>query len=149
MPRLSLLLALLMLPLQLPASEFDWLVREFSRESGAKQVHVPFFGLARFVVAVGHPAGASDLKLAIFERGDLGTLRFRSLTDSTIGDLWKPIIRVRSKNGESTNIYERVEGKHLNLLVTALEENDATFVQVRITPEALIKFVDQHSSHRE
>jgi hypothetical protein len=41
-----LLAASLLLPLALPASEFDWLVREFSRESGAKVVHIPFFGLA-------------------------------------------------------------------------------------------------------
>ena len=30
----------LLAPLTLPANEFDWLVREFSRESGARQTHI-------------------------------------------------------------------------------------------------------------
>jgi aromatic ring-cleaving dioxygenase len=141
------LLALALTPSLLPASDFDWLVREFSRETGARQVHIPFFGLARFVVAVGHPAGTSDLHLAIFERGDFEGLRFRDLTDKAVGPSWKPMIRVRSSKGEYTNIYVREERKHLNLLVTALEGNEATFVQVRVRPEALIRFVDEHDHH--
>ncbi len=141
-------LALLLFPFTVPASDFDWLVREFSRESGAKQVHVPFFGLARFVVAVGHPAGTTDIKLAIFERGDLESLRFSSLTDSTAGISWKPMIRVRSRGTESTNIYSRLQGKHLDLLITTLDGDDATFVQLRLKPEALIKFIDEHGRSR-
>jgi hypothetical protein len=146
--RLIALLTLTIVPGPIVASDFDWLVREFARESGAKQVHIPFFGLARFVVAVGHPAGTSNLRLAIFERGGLESPRFSSLTDMTVGSSWKPMIRVRSARGESTNIYERPEGKHLNLLVTALDGNDATFVEVRIQPESLIRFVDDHGLNR-
>ena len=146
--RMLVLLAVALLPLPAPADDFAWLVRAFSRESGAKQVHVPFFGLARFVIAVGQPAGTSDIKLAIFERGDLESLRFSSLTNSTVGSSWKPMIRVRSRNGESANIYVRPDGKHLNLLVTALDGGDATFVQVRIQPESLIRFVDEHGLNR-
>jgi hypothetical protein len=138
---------LLLLPLPVPASEFDWLVREFSRESGAKRVHIPFLGLANFVVKVGHPAGTSEMKLAIFERGDLEAPRFSSLTDSAVGQSWKPMIRVRSKNGESTNIYARTDGKHLNILITTLDDEDATFVQVRLQPEALMQFIDDHREH--
>jgi len=136
-----------LLSLPVPASEFDWLVREFSRESGAKRVHVPFLGLANFVVKVGHPAGTSDMKLAIFERGDLEAPRFTSLTDSAVGGSWKPMIRVRSKDGESTNIYARTDGKHLNLLITTLDDDDATLIQVRIEPQALMQFIDDHDAH--
>jgi hypothetical protein len=148
MRRLLPILGFILVPNFLPASDFDWLVREFSRESGAKQVHIPFFGLARFAVAVAHPAGASSLRLAIFERGDLEGPRFSALTDMAVGDSWKPVIRVRSRNGESTNIYERPDGKHLNLLVTTLDGSDATFVEVRIQPETLIRFVDDHGLNR-
>ncbi len=146
--RIAILSTLSLLPSLLPASDFDWLVREFSRESGAKQVHVPFLGFARFVVAVGHPAGTTDMRLAIFERGDLESLRFSSLTDSTVGDSWQPMIRVRSTNGESTNIYQRSDRKHLNLLVTALDGNEATLVELRIEPKALIRFIDEHGKCR-
>jgi hypothetical protein len=138
------LFAFVVLPSLLPASDFDWLLREFSRESGAKQVHIPFFGVARFVVAVSHPAGTSDLRLAIFERGDLDTMHFRALTDSTVGPSWKPMIRVWSSRGEATNIYAREGRKDLNLLITTLDNENATFVQVRLKPEALLRFVDEH-----
>jgi hypothetical protein len=138
---------LVLCPSILPASDFDWLVREFSRESGAQQVHVPFLGLARFIVNVGHPAGATDMRLAIFERGDLDNMRFRAITDTTVGGSWKSMIRVRTSKGEATNIYQRTEGKHLNVLITTLENDDATFVQVRLKPEALLRFVDEHK-HR-
>lgn len=137
--------ALTLVPLCAPASDFDWLVREFSRESGARQVHIPFFGLARFAVAVAHPAGTSGLKLAIFERCDLEAPRFSTLIDASVGPSWKPMIRVRSRDGESTNIYERQSGKKLELLITSLEGEEATFVQVHIQPEALMRFVDEHS----
>ncbi len=148
MRRFLAVLTVACLPLPVAASDFDWLVREFSCESGAKQVHVPFFGLARFVVAVGHPAGTTDMRLAIFERGDLESPRFSALTDSTVGSSWKPMIRVRSRNGESTNIYVRDQGKHLSILITSLDGNDATFVQVRLEPRALIRFVDEHGGAR-
>jgi hypothetical protein len=146
MRRIGILcLALTLAPLCAPASDFDWLVREFSRESGARQVHIPFFGLARFAVAVAHPAGTSGLKLAIFERCDLEAPRFTTLVDTSVGPSWKPMIRVRSKDGESTSIYERQSGKNLELLITSLDGGEATFVQVRIQPETLMRFVDEHS----
>lgn len=141
---LGVLTLFVALPLASPASEFDWLVREFSRESGAKQTHIPFFGLVRVAVAVSHPAGTSELKLAVFEHTNLDSPRFSALTDAVVGRAWKPMVRVRSRNGESTNIYVQTDGKNLRLLIASLDREDATFVQVRIRPEELMKFVDEH-----
>ena len=135
---------LVALPLTLAANDFDWLVREFARESGAHRMHIPMFGLVRFAVAVGHPAGASQLNLAVFEHANLESSRFSALTDDVAGGLWKPMIRVRSKNGESTNIYAQANGKDLRLLVTSLDKDEATFLELKIWPESLIKFVDDH-----
>jgi len=143
----AILAALLLLPATLPASEFDWLVREFSRESGLTETRIPFFGLARFAVAVAHPEGTSELKLAIFEHANLESTRFSQLTDEMVGGSWKPVIRVRSRNGESTNIYLQEERQNLRVLITSLDHEDATFVQVRIKPESLMKFVDEHRGH--
>lgn len=125
------------------ASEFDWMVRQVSYETGVKPVHIPFFGLARFVVRVGHPAGASDLHLAVFENTRLAPLRFSELFDRTAGPAWDPIVRVRSRKGESTNIYARQEGKHLRLLICASEPSETTLVEVRIRPDKLIEVVEE------
>jgi hypothetical protein len=138
------LLVGLLLPVALQAGEFDWMVREFSRETGMKPTHIPLFGVAKFVVAVGHPAGTSELNLAIFENADLDAARFSRITDDAVGSSWKPMVRVRSKSGESTNIYARPSGKEMRVLIATLDHSDATFVEVRVAPEALMRFVDEH-----
>lgn len=135
--------------LPLSASEFDWMVRQISYETGTKPVHIPFFGLARFVVHVGHPGGASDLHLAVFENTHLPPVRFRQLLDSTAGPAWNPIVRVRSRNGELTNIYAREEGKHLRLLICASEATETTLVEVRIQPDRLMEVVEEHRHGRK
>jgi hypothetical protein len=135
---------ILFVPLMLSANEFDWLVREFSRQSGARQTYIPLFGLVRFSVAVVHPAGASQLRLAVFEHANLESKKFSQLTDAVVGQEWKPMIRVRSRNNESTNIYARQQGRDLRLLITSLDGGEATFVQVQMRPAQLIKFIDDH-----
>lgn len=130
------------LPIASWGSEFDWLVREFARESGMEPIHIPFFGLVRFAVAVVQPAGTSELNLAVFEHARLDPERFREMADHSTGHLWKPMVRVRT-NVESTNIYGQTEGQRLRLLIATLDKEDATFVQVRVKPEDLMRFVDE------
>jgi hypothetical protein len=145
MSRLFAVCALILfMPLALSANEFDWLVREFSRQSGARQTYIPLFGLVRFSVGVVHPAGASQLRLAVFEHADFEAEKFGQLTDAVVGHEWKPMVRVRSRNNESTNIYAQQRGRDLRLLITSLDGGEATFVQVQMRPAQLIKFVDDH-----
>lgn len=136
------------LPLASWGSEFDWLVREFARESGVEPTHIPLFGLVRFAVAVVQPAGTSDLNLAVFEHARLDPVRFREMADGATRHLWKPMIRVRSNKGESTNIYAQTEGQRLRLLIATLDQEDATFVQVRVKPQELMRFVDDQKWKR-
>lgn len=133
------------LPLALWGSEFDWLVREFARQTGVEPIHVPMFGFVRFAVAVVRPAGASELNLAVFEHVQLDPASFRNMADSAAGNLWRPMIRVRSQNGESTNIYAQTEHQRLRLLIATLDKQDATFVQVRLKPQEFMRFVDERN----
>lgn len=149
----TLAVILLALPIALSASQFDSMVREFSRQSGVRPVHIPLFGVVRFAVAVAHPAGTSDLKLAVFEHPNMRACEFARATDfmignSMIGNSWKQIVRVQSRNGEFSNIYLQPDGKHLRLLIATLDNDDATFVELRIKPEALMKFVDERKHSR-
>src|SRR5438270_6871283 len=99
MSRLFAVCALIFfVPLMLSANEFDWLVREFSRQSGARQTYTPLFGLVRFSVAVVHPGGAGRLRLAVLEHAYFESEKFSQLTDAVIGHEWKPMVRVRSRN---------------------------------------------------
>src|SRR3954453_23089558 len=135
---------ILLLPLTLPANDFDWLIREFSRQSGARQTYIPLFGLVRFSVAVVHPAGASELRLAVFEHANLEYEKFIRLTDAVVSHEWKPIVRIRSGNNESTNVYAQQRGRDLRLLLASLDGREAAFVQVQIRPAELIRFIDDH-----
>jgi hypothetical protein len=141
--RRLLLLAALLAP-ALCAGDFDTLVARFSHESGAERTHIPFFWVARAAVAVAHPAGASELNLAIFEHASFDASRFRDLTDDAVGGVWKPMVRVLSQHGESTNIYSRPAGREVHLLVATLDHGEATFVEVQVEPEALMSFIDEH-----
>jgi hypothetical protein len=136
------------LPALLPASEFDELVREFSRQTGSEQTRIPFFGIARFAVAISHPAGTSDLRLAVFEHPNVLPRDFAKVTDEITRGGWNRIVRVQSRKGDSTNIYTRRDGNHLRLLLATVDGDDATFVEMRIKPEALMKFVDEHRCDR-
>lgn len=151
MRRLSTILLLAVsVPALVPASDFNSLVREFSRQTGVHQTKIPFFGLARFVVAVSHPAGTSELKLAIFENVNGRQRDFVNTAEELVkGEGWNRIVRVRSKKGrEFTNIYTRPEGNRLGMLITTADDGDAVFLQVRIKPEELDKFIDEHRGER-
>ncbi len=145
---LGIALLAMWIPSLLPASEFDALVREFSRQTGSEQTRIPFFGLARFVVAVSHPAGTSDLRLAVFEHANVQPRNFAKVADEVVGGAWNRIVRVQSRKGESTNIYTRRDGNHLRVLLATVDGKDATFVEMRIKPETLMKFVDEHRCDR-
>jgi hypothetical protein len=138
-----------LLPLASWSSDFDWLVREFAHESGTQPVHIPLFGLVQFAVSVVQPAGTSELRLAVFEHARFDPTRFRDMSDRAVGGSWKPMIRVRSQSGESTNIYAQTERERLRLLIARLNKDDATFIQVRVKPQELMRFVDEHGWRKQ
>jgi hypothetical protein len=147
----KLFLCALLIPAVAPAGDFNNLVNEFSRQTGAQQTKIPFFGLARFIVAVGHPAGTSELNLAIFENVHGRQLEFINTAESLVkGKGWNRIVRVRSNKGrgEATYIYMRPEGDRLRMLITTISDGEAVFVELRIKPDALDKFVSEHRGHR-
>lgn len=134
-------LLLVSVPVILGASEFDWVVRQVERDSGCRRMHIPFFGLAQFFVGVTHPAGASDLKLAIFEKPSVSESEFTRILEGAAQSRWRPMIRVRSRN-ESTNIYIQNSGQKLRLLIGTMEHGEATLVHLQIKPESLLRWVD-------
>jgi len=143
------LVFLLLFPCLLQAGEFEWMTREFARQSGTQPMHIPFFGLARFVVGVAHPAGTHDLRLAIFEHANVRAEQFSLMADSTVGQNWKPIVRVRESSGEVSNIYVQQDGKRVRVLVASRDKDEVVFVQVSIKPTELMNFLDerQHTHH--
>lgn len=145
MRRVLLAVALLLaLAPVLPAGDFDWMVREFARESGAEPTQIPLMGLASLAINVARPAGASDFRLAVFEDVNIAMDRFNHAIDVTAGAGWKPLVRVRSRDGESINIYMQELGAHVRLLIANYDHDEATLMEMRLKTQDLIRFVNEH-----
>ncbi len=125
--------------------EFKVIVQAISDEFNTKPMHIPLFGLVNAVAYVAHPAGAKHVDLAVFE--DLGShdgsgqnvaIKIRQV----IGDPWRPFIQVRSNRSEEmTLVWMRADGHDCKLLLTTIEPNEATVVQLKLDPEGLQRWL--------
>lgn len=127
--------------------EFRDIVNAISDEFHTRPMHIPFFGLVNFVTFVARPAGTKHIDLAVFENLDTRGRDARDLTRavrSAVGGGWKPFVQVWSHRGghdETVLVYMRTEGRNCRLLVTSIEPNEATVVQLQLNPEALQKWI--------
>ncbi len=135
------LLLLFVLPLR---AGFDEVVDAISKTSGLHRTPIPFFGLARFVVRVGHPHGVYDIQLATFEgnatvdRRDVAAI----LRDS-IRDGYHPIVQTRSnRDGEWSFIFARPDGKAIDMLIVTHDHADTTVVRAVVDGDVFAKEVN-------
>lgn len=127
--------------------EFTEVVHVISDEFHTRPMSIPMFGLVNLVAAAVHPAGTRHIDLAIFEHLNSHDREGRNLPEAilnAVGRSWKPFVQVRShKNGheETVLVYMRQEGKEWKLLVTAVERDEATVVQLLLNPDALARWM--------
>jgi hypothetical protein len=127
--------------------EFTEVVHVISNEFHTRPMSIPMFGLVNLVTATIHPAGTRHIDLAVFEHLDRHDREGRNLPESimnAVGRSWKPFVQVRShKNGheETVFVYMRQEGKDWKLLVTAIERDEATVVQLLLNPDGLARWI--------
>ena len=125
-------------------SDFDLLVRAMESNYGTKRLQIPFMGVANFFVKVARPAGTKDFKLAVLEHIDDTLHPSAEQLETTFQPQgWRPFVKVVSrKSGERVHIYARQSHRDHELLITTLERNEATMVQVRVDAERLAKWVN-------
>jgi hypothetical protein len=127
--------------------EFTEVVHVISDEFHTRPISIPMFGLVNLVTAAIHPAGTRHIDLAVFEHLSSHDREGRNLPESilnAVGRSWRPFVQVRShKNGheETVLVYLRQEGKEWKLLVTAVERDEATVVQLLLDPDALARWM--------
>lgn len=128
--------------------EFDSLVRQFEAHYGVCHLRIPLLGFANFIVKVGRPGGASDLKLAVFEemgRASLGepeeSLDF---VQQTLGPDWHPFIRTwEPRKNEWTAIYSNFERGRWKLLIVTADRADSTLVRLKLNPNAMKHWIER------
>jgi hypothetical protein len=134
-------------PAQAADREFTEVVRVISDEFHTRPTSIPMFGLVNVFTAAIHPAGTRHIDLAVFEHLSSHDREGRNLAESiinSVGRSWKPFVQVRSrKNGheETVLVYMRQEGKEWKLLVTAVERDEATVVQLLLNADALARWI--------
>ena len=123
--------------------EFKDIVRAISDHYGTRPIRIPFFGLVNAFTFVARPAGTKHIDLAVFEnlRGDRMD---PAKIERVVGGGWKPFVRVHSnRSDETTLIYMRPDGNDTKMLITTIERNEATVIQLKLNPEALQRWLDQ------
>ena len=105
---------------------------------------------AGVVVKCSSFTGVKGFKAAIFENQHL----FASEPDSGIDAViqaagksgWQPLIKSYSRRtGEHNYIYAQSGGKDIKLLIVSVEPSEAVVMQVKINPNKLSEFINEHS----
>ena len=132
-------------------AEFDRIVRAIESHYGTRPLHIPFMGVANFVVNVTRPEGASGVKLAIFEGlkepqspEEPAAWRERDrFMDSLTGPDLRPLVRVHSRRDrEATYIFAGPASKSGNstrVLIATFERDEATVIEVKTNFERLFR----------
>jgi hypothetical protein len=130
------------------------MVRQIETQYQTKPMHIPFLGVARFVVGVVRPYGARNFQLAVFE--NLGPEAGKPIDFEPPGPGWQVVTRVTSlKHPENTLIYARPSGANIKMLIVTTETNEATVVEVEVDPERFARqiqsSIEKHGSenHRD
>lgn len=141
-----LLATLLAAPAAAGDADFHAIVRGVESGYGVHRVHLPLFGLARFVVQVARPEGVKDFDMAIFETPDgppLDSGRFDGIMKRAGGSHWSSVIRVRSRrNGEWVYIYARPEGRDWRMLIATFQTAETVILEAQVDPEILANALD-------
>ena len=141
----SALIATSAMPVDRGLDDFDGVVKQIESHYQKKRVWIPLMGLVSFVSNAARPLGASDFKLAVID--DVNN-RINP-PDLTFGQSWRPVIRVRERNGESVNIMAREEGhKAVKLLMLVVDNDNAVVMQMRMAPTRFLEFVAEQARNK-
>lgn len=125
-------------PVDRGLDDFDGVVKSIESHYHKKRVWIPFMGVIGFVSNAARPLGASDFRLAVVD----GIGDRNNPPDLTFGEHWRPVIRVRERNGESINIMAREEGtKTVKLLMMVVDNDNAVVMQMRMSPTRFLQFI--------
>jgi hypothetical protein len=139
------------------AGSFQDVVSHVENRMGARRMHMPGLGfLINSVTFVRRPAGASSLKLAVFEDQHFEPARFQAAVREAVGQDWKPLLQVTSRKArEGVVAYVRVSGNSFEMLIATSDSDDSTLVQLKLDGRHLSSWLrdqidgDQHHRYSD
>ena len=111
-------------------------------------------GLASFVANRVQPEGVKKVRIGVFE--DLNTALnprekdFGAFMRQIAGADFQPLVRVISRrDGEQTFIYARPVQDDFEMLIVSMERTEACVVKMRISPDAMSRWVEKPNEMAE
>lgn len=126
--------------------EFHAVVKTIELQYGVHHMHIPF-GLATFCLKIAQVPGTSGLKIAVFDHlsraNGISNDAVEQSVESSIGDAWHPLVRVRDGENQLTLIYANASQKELHALIVCLQSDTATVVQAKVTAAQIHKWIEE------
>jgi hypothetical protein len=145
--RAALLLAIAITAAPAADLQFNGIVSRLEAHYGKRKTYIPLMGTVRFFSNVARPAGASGLRLAVFEDVDNRALLSGA---ATVLPASQPFVRSHSnREAEDTLIYLTNTGRSWKLLIVTVEPHETTVVEFRLGRRAIERWIDspQHQRH--
>lgn len=124
--------------------DFDAVVKGIESHYGVKRTSIPLFGMVKLIVKVARPSGVKQLDVALFEDVRMDAPEaddIDAIMQGAVGNRWRPMVRVRSRDRESAYIYYREDGRNFRLLVASFERGEASVVELSVPPEMLAEWI--------
>lgn len=136
----------------LNADDFGRIVRHIEAEYHVHRNYRFLMSFAGVVVKFTHLGGVKVFKMAIFEDQHLSATELDNRLDELVQQAgssgWRPLVRSLSRrSGEHTYIYAKADGNDMKLLLVSVEPDEAVVMQVKIDPQKLSDFINEHEHH--
>lgn len=126
--------------------EFELVGNHVKTQYRARRKPTPFMGVANLAVKIVRPAGVKSFKLAAYEdlhdSTSVGHAELDAGIRRSLGEEWQPLVRIHSRAGEQTIVYAREAQKDVNLMIVIVDESEATVLRVKVTPQALARWME-------
>jgi hypothetical protein len=126
--------------------EFHAVVKTIELQYGVHHMHIPF-GLATFCLKVAQVPCASGLKIAVFDHlsraNGISNDAIEQSLESSVGDAWHPLVRVRDRENQLTLVYANASQKEVHALIICLQQDTATVVQAKVTAAQIRKWIEK------
>jgi hypothetical protein len=127
--------------------EFDLVVERVSAALHKRPQYRRLLGATALVVRGADPTPAAGLHLAMFDTRHEATgderQRVADALSQTLLPPWQLVVHKTARHGDQeTWVYARQDGTRIKMLVSALENGQATLVTVRVKPDAVVSGLD-------
>jgi VWFA-related protein len=130
---------------------YKLMVNHLKKKYNAKQMRLPpIMGLVSFGARLYTKGAVKGLKVAIFKEQNFSTPlqdpEFETVFKSFDAS-WSPMIRFYSrKQMQRTYLYAKEVGKDYQVMITAMQPDNAVVLTVKVNPEQLAKFIEKHNN---